>query len=149
MTNKEQQIQELTRTMLLNYDCTEDYAKDVAEFLYDEGYRKIDESKEDKAKYFITTFVKYDTDQNGLPDIGEARTVGYYDSKEEAISRVLENRCDLWETIYTYAVVERLSSGLYPFVSEEERWFFKWNNDTKQYEPTEPFKDNFGNYAFG
>lgn len=149
MTNKEQQIHELTRTMLLNYDCPEDYAKDLAEFLYDEGYRKIEESKEDKAKYFITTFVKYDTDRNGLPDIGEARTVGYYDSKEEAISRVLENRCDLWETIYTYAVVERLSPGLYPFVSEEERWFFKWNNDTKQYEPTEPFKDNFGNYAFG
>lgn len=149
MMNREQQVQELTRTMLLNYDCTEDYAKDVAEFLYDEGYRKIDESKEDKAKYFITTFVKYDTDQKGLPDIGEARTVGYYDSKEEAISRVLENRCDLWETIYTYVVVERLSSGLYPFASKEDRWFFKWNNDTKQYEPTEPFKDNFGNYAFG
>lgn len=149
MMNKEQQIHELTRTMLLNYDCPEDYAKDLTEFLYDEGYRKIDESKEDKAKYFITTFVKYDTDQKGLPDIGEARTVGYYDSKEEAISRVLENRGDLWETIYTYVVVERLSSGLYPFASKEDRWFFKWNNDTKQYEPTEPFKDNFGNYAFG
>jgi hypothetical protein len=147
MMTKEQQIHELTRTMLLNYDCTEDYAKDLAEFLYDEGYRKIEESKEYKAKYFITTFTKYDTDQNGLPDIGEARTVGYYDSKEEAISRVLENRCDLWETIYMYAVVEYIEPGLYPIAVD--RWFFKWNNDTRQYEPIEPFKDSFGNYAFG
>ena len=46
MMTKEQEIHELTRTMLLNYDCPEDYAKDLAEFLYDEGYRKIDESKE-------------------------------------------------------------------------------------------------------
>lgn len=97
--------------------------------------------------YFITTFTKYEITKNGFPDCGSPRTVGYYINKEDAINTVLENRCDLWETIYTYAVVERLEPGLYPLA--EERWFFKWNMETMQYEATEPIIDNFGNYAFG
>ena len=99
--------------------------------------------------YFITTFTKYEIDQQGWPDTGATRTVGYYTEKDQAINAVLENRCDLWETIYTYAVVELLEPGLYPLAMSEDRWFFKWNNDTKQYEPMDPINDNFGNYAFG
>lgn len=97
--------------------------------------------------YFITTFTQYIIDSLGYPDIGSARTVGYYADKEDAFATVLENRCDLWETIYTYAVVEHIEPGLYQ--TAEESWFFKWNNDTKRYEPIDPFNDNFGNYAFG
>lgn len=99
--------------------------------------------------YFITTFTKYEMGQNGFPDCGAVRTVGYYADKEDAFAAVLENRCDLWETIYTYAVVEYLTPGLYPLALEDDRWFFKWNNDTKRYEPIDPINDNFGNYAFG
>lgn len=99
--------------------------------------------------YFITTFTQYTKDSLGYPDIGSARTVGYYTEKEQAINAVLENRCDLWETIYTYAVVEHLEPGLYPLAMPEDRWFFKWNNDTKRYELIDPIDDNFGNYAFG
>ena len=40
-----------------------------------------------------------------------------------------------------------IGEGLYN--EAYERWFFKWNNDTKQYEPIESLNDNFGNYAFG
>ena len=99
--------------------------------------------------YFITTFTKYEIDQHGWPDTGDTRTVGYYTEKEQAINAVLENRCDLWETIYTYAVVEYLTPGLYPLAQDNERWFFKFNKDNLSYEPIEPFVDNFGNYAFG
>ena len=99
--------------------------------------------------YFITTFTKYEIDQHGWPDTGDTRTVGYYTEKEQAINAVLENRCDLWETIYTYAVVERLEPGLYPLAMSEDRLLFKWNKDKQQYEQIEAFEDNFGNYAFG
>lgn len=97
--------------------------------------------------YFITTFTQYIITERGFPDIGDSRTVGYYADKKDAIDTVLENRCDLWETIYTYAVVEYIEPGLYSIASE--RWFFKWNNETGQYDPIEPFIDCYGNYAFG
>ena len=97
--------------------------------------------------YFITTFTQYTIMESGFPEIGSTRTVGYYRNKKDAIDTVLENCCDLWETIYTYAVVEYIGEGTYN--EAYERLFFKWDNDTKQYEPIEPFNDNFGNYAFG
>lgn len=96
--------------------------------------------------YFITTFTRYELNR-GIPDIGSSRTVGYYTNKKDAIDTVLENCCDIWEHIYTYAVVEHIEPGLYNPATE--RWFFKWNNETLQYEPIEAFIDNWGNYAFG
>jgi hypothetical protein len=97
--------------------------------------------------YFITTFTKYDILDSKFIEIGSSRTVGYYKNKKDAIDTILENCGDIWETIYTYAVVERIEPGLYPIA--DERWFFKWNMDTRQYEPIEPLTSNFGNYAFG
>jgi len=97
--------------------------------------------------YFITTFTQYTIDSRGFPDMGTLRTVGYYSSREQAFNVVLNNQCDLWETIYTYAVVEYIEPGLYPIAVD--RWFFKWNINTMQYEPIGRLADNFGNYAFG
>lgn len=97
--------------------------------------------------YFITTFTKYEIDQHGWPDTGATRTVGYYTNKKDAVDTVLENCCDIWEHSYTYAVVEYIEPGIYNLATE--RWFFKWNMDTLQYEPIDSIEDNFGNYAFG
>lgn len=97
--------------------------------------------------YFITTFTKYDILDSDFIEIGSSRTVGYYKNKKDAIDTVLENCGDLWEYNYTYAVVEYIGEGLYN--EAYERWFFKWNMDTRQYEPIEPLVSNFGNYAFG
>lgn len=36
---KDQQIEALTNTLLLNYDMPEEFVKSLADFLYDEGYR--------------------------------------------------------------------------------------------------------------
>lgn len=97
--------------------------------------------------YFITTFTQYIITERGVPDIGSSHTVGYYTNKKDAIDTVLENCCDIFEFTYTYAVVEHIEPGIYtPAV---ERWFFKWNDETNQYDPIEAFNDNFGNYAFG
>jgi hypothetical protein len=97
--------------------------------------------------YFITTFTQYTMDSRGSPDFGDTRTVGYYSSREQAFNVVLNNQCDLWETIYTYVVVEYIEPGLYPIAVD--RWFFKWNMDTMRYVPTGGLPTHFGNYAFG
>ena len=43
--SKEDHIETLTKTLHLNYDVPEEFAKDLAEFLYEEGYRKLVEAK--------------------------------------------------------------------------------------------------------
>ena len=47
---------------------------------------------------------------------------GYYWSLEEAIDAVHRNVTDMHETIYPYAIIERLDHGLFP-VPKERRWF--------------------------
>ena len=45
MMTKDQHIEALTKTLTLNYDMPEEFAKGLAEFLYDEGYRKLEETQ--------------------------------------------------------------------------------------------------------
>lgn len=97
--------------------------------------------------YFITVFSQYTITDHGFPEIGAARTVGYYTNKKDAIDTVLENCCDIYEYTYTYAVVEYIEPGLYNPATE--RWFFKWDEQAKQYKPIDAFVDCFSNYAFG
>ena len=42
---KEQHIEAFNNTLLMNYDMPEEFTKDLAEFLYDEGYRKLEETQ--------------------------------------------------------------------------------------------------------
>ena len=42
--NKDQHIEALTDTLILNYDMPEEFAKGLAEFLYDEGYQRVPEA---------------------------------------------------------------------------------------------------------
>ena len=43
--NKDQQIEASTNILLFNYDMPEEFAKGLAEFLYDEGCRVVPEGK--------------------------------------------------------------------------------------------------------
>lgn len=43
--SKASQIEALTKTIHLNFDCPEEFAKSMAEFLFEEGYRKVIEGK--------------------------------------------------------------------------------------------------------
>ena len=45
MTYTDHPVKELTNTLVLNYDMPEDFAKGLAEFLYDEDYRKVVKGK--------------------------------------------------------------------------------------------------------
>ena len=47
---------------------------------------------------------------------------GYYRNREDAVRAVHKNVTDIHETIYPYAIIERLEPGLFP-VPKEREWF--------------------------
>lgn len=97
--------------------------------------------------YFVTCFQKYEIDETGFPNIGAARTYGYYNDRDVAIRMVELNNLDICECLYDYAVIEYITEGLYNLA--EERIFFKWDDDTRMYKMIEPIVDHCGNFAFG
>ena len=99
--------------------------------------------------FFITCFKKIEKDKNGFLETGYARTFGFKESFEEAEKALNENRCDMRETIYNYAVVEEINAGIHPEV-EMEAWF-KWNEEKQGFyriEKPEPVL-HFCNFALG
>ena len=97
--------------------------------------------------YFITGFTEYNINTKGIPEIGHARTFGYYETETDAIEAVLGNYCDIFECYYTYMVVEHIEPGLYNLATQS--WFFKWNEKARKYEAIDSLEDCWGNYAFG
>ena len=61
--------------------------------------------------------------------------VGFVHDLEDAIHLVTWNCGDIWETCYTYAVIEEVRPGLYP--NSRKWWMFKYNHDIDRYEPIE------------
>ncbi len=68
---------------------------------------------------------------SGLVTCGDTDVVGFYFEKEEAIEDVEANACDINETIYKYAVIEEIYSGLYPI--SDNRWIFEFDRDSEIY----------------
>ena len=52
---------------------------------------------------------------------------GYFWTKESAVDSVHRNMTDMHETIYPYAIVEKLEPGLFPV--PKERVWFGWDED--------------------
>lgn len=77
--------------------------------------------------YFITCFSKCEKDEKGWFDGGAARVFGFVETLEEAERALNENWCDMFEYLYTYAVVEKMEPGIHP-ECEEEYWF-EWNQE--------------------
>lgn len=61
--------------------------------------------------------------QQGL--VKSTRTFGWKSSEAEAVSAVLENRGDIFEVYYNYAVVEEVRSGIHGSILSEI--WFKWD----------------------
>jgi hypothetical protein len=70
--------------------------------------------------FFVTTFRKLERQEDGFWDLGSQRTVGFYPTLEAAQDTVINNRCDLCETIYDYALIEEIGIGLYPAPVRQE-----------------------------
>ena len=80
----------------------------------------------------VATKCSITNDKLAAPDFGGSELVGYYSSKEEAFNAVHNNRGDMYETLYDYAIIEEVEEGLYP--CSMTRWFFKFNSALQKYE---------------
>ena len=73
----------------------------------------------------------------GIPDFGDSRTTGYYYTYDDARDAVVSNLYDMWETIYDYALIEKVAPGVFNGASTDDRSLFKYNKDKDKYEPIE------------
>ena len=65
-------------------------------------------------------------------NFGHVAPMGFFTNKQDAFEAVVNNSCDINETIYDYAIIEEVQEGLYP--CSTARWFFKFNRETKKYD---------------
>lgn len=99
--------------------------------------------------FFITCFSKIDKDNLGWLDMGTSRVFGFKETFEDAEYALNHNSCDMWETIYNYAIVEEMYPAIHPDV--ENRWFYKYDREKDGFfriEEPEEFK-NYTNIALG
>lgn len=81
--------------------------------------------------FIVTTFTKLEKDHKyDWYEFGDTRTVGIFPSLEEARNVVENNVCDIFETIYDYALIEEVTFGLYPDLISQELYHVK-NTTTK------------------
>lgn len=94
--------------------------------------------------YFITVFQSYDEygPHNG-------RCWGYYFSWDDAYEVLHNNRTDLWETCYHYAVIEEYTSGINTHTGRT--WFFMYDRKSDKYEMTDipPVLKHFSSFSIG
>ena len=91
--------------------------------------------------YFLTTI----EEKNG--EIKDTRCVGYFETYEEAASIVLHNFYDINETIYNYAVIEAIHSGIYQY-DHKPHWF-AWIENSYIESEVPPFAKNGCGYGIG
>lgn len=84
--------------------------------------------------FVITVMGRLQQDSLGYPNFGSTRTVGYYLTKNEAELAVTNNAGDMCEWCYNYALIEQIKPGIYQSALPEDRWWFKFNEETEQYE---------------
>lgn len=98
--------------------------------------------------YFITCFERLPPEGNCL-DIGACRCFGYKETYEEAVEALHENSCDMFETIYMYAIIEKLGPYIHPF--PEMKQYFKYDFERDGFfEIDEPESTkNLSNFSLG
>lgn len=98
---------------------------------------------------FLMTCTKLEENKFGFPEFGSSRVVGYYKHWNDGVKAMHDNRCDIWETIYEYGVLEDLDEGLYPNVNKCQ--FFKWNKEKEGFFEIETpsFLNHFSNLTIG
>ena len=81
--------------------------------------------------YFVTVFDKIEPSDVFYAEFGCQRTWGYYTEYEMAARALHENRTDLHEGCYEYALIEKIGPGIIALC--EERQWFKWNKEKRGY----------------
>lgn len=72
--------------------------------------------------WFITVFQKVEPDPSYFANFGASRTWGYYKDRDEAVLALHENRTDMWEYLYDYALIEKIEEGICSYASSRQ-WF--------------------------
>ena len=95
--------------------------------------------------WFVTTLEKLE-EKNGWPDFGATRTPLFCAKKEDAIEALHTNRCDMWEFLYEYAIIEFIEPEyMYGGCDNYSKQFFKFDKEKEGYfEIDEP---NFTKYT--
>lgn len=81
--------------------------------------------------YFITVFDKVEPNDVYFAELGDQRTWGYYPEYEMAVTALHENRADMHEYCYEYAVIEKIDYGICA-IANERQWF-KWDKEKHGY----------------
>lgn len=85
----------------------------------------------EQSYWFITVMEKIEPDKAFYADFGDQRCWGFYANKQDALNTLHENRTDLWETIYNYAVLEEYYEGISNHTMN--RQFFKYDRKENGY----------------
>ncbi len=85
----------------------------------------------DHIYWFITVFNRFDKNLG----IKNSRTWGFFVNKEEALDALKNNRTDLWEYTYNYAVLEPYYEGISGYCFDESREWFMYNETMDSYIP--------------
>lgn len=74
---------------------------------------------------------------SGLPDMGATDTPGFYHDIDHAYDAIVNNMCDIRETVYDAAFLLCRFPGLYQHAGKGLRMYFVYNKETGQYEQKE------------
>lgn len=94
--------------------------------------------------YFITCMERLPNEKDAG---GDLRTFGYYKELLEAEKALEENRLDMHEYLYDYAVIERIGEGVH--ADAKVMGWFKYNQDKKAFEVIPKHETFYVNFAIG
>ena len=115
----------------------DEYLLAVSEITGDEVWQGVKDHFKNTVPcvYFITVFenIPFDEEDPLKAHIAmrSSRTVGYRYTLEQAVEALNENMCDLRETVYNGAIVEKMGPYLYP--DPEQTIYFAWDDKRKGY----------------
>lgn len=83
--------------------------------------------------WFVTVIEKLDADGygDGFCDTGDTRTWGFYSDVNDAISALHNNKTDMHECFYDYAIIEEYNEGICNGTLRYQ--WFKWDNERDGY----------------
>lgn len=76
--------------------------------------------------WFVTAVVGEER-KRLFPHISNRRTFGFFNTYNEALEAIKENRCDMHEYRYDFLVIEYMEPGIHPPVHRED--WFKWDGN--------------------
>jgi len=81
--------------------------------------------------WFVTVVEKMEHKYPDFAITGDTRTWGFYSEKSDAVQSLHENRTDMHEYFYDYAVIEEYEEGICNDTGE--RQWFKWDEERQGY----------------